>query len=277
MNFLAERARRVPAVLRFALLAPALGFPIYWGFTYTGPYRWLAEWQLKTWDSYEVLLSGLCPMMVLLFGAGLLIHAAAGFFPEKDGSETASAVTDYIEQHPYPIAFGLVAVGCLLIGGWLLADSYRIGDLTPTKVKTLESGAEPSSRFVDLKGGRFRDAEVLGVQEDTTEKFFVPLSSKAGGPAVVYVQVSQFDWEFRGDELRQNIRQGVLYRNGLPGLVREDFKRAGTLEGEEHWVLEFGESPDNIRGLASILASSGCCLGFAVAIFVVIGVIRRKD
>lgn len=277
MNFLAERARRVPAVLRFALLAPAIGLPIYWGFTYSGPYRWVAEWQLEHFDSYEVLLSGLCPAMVLMVGAGLVLHALAGLFPKREDPDSATAVTNYIERHPYQIGFGIAAAGCVAFGGWLLLDSYRIGRLTQATVASLEAGDPPPSRFVDLRGGQLRDAETLGVEEDTREEFYIPVSTRGRGPAVVYVQVSAFDWEFRGDELRGDTRQGVLYHNGLPGLVREGFKRAGTLQGDEHWVLEYGESPDSIRGLASILTSSGCCLGLAVTVFVVIGVVRRKD
>ncbi len=55
--------------------------------TYSGPYRWFAEWQMQNFGSYELKITLFGPLIILLIPVGFL----AGWGPLAAPRSTAPA------------------------------------------------------------------------------------------------------------------------------------------------------------------------------------------
>ncbi len=88
-NALQQRARRVPGIIRYPIIAVAFVFPIYWMFTESGVYWWLSKQQAALFDGdFYPILSFLLSMLICLIPAGVIVHVLATFMGPKDQAST---------------------------------------------------------------------------------------------------------------------------------------------------------------------------------------------
>lgn len=73
-KLLQGRARQVPGVIKFLVVAPCVALAIYWSATYSGLARLLAEWQLARYGSYSPRNTIGVVFIVCLIPAALVVQ-----------------------------------------------------------------------------------------------------------------------------------------------------------------------------------------------------------
>jgi hypothetical protein len=274
MNRFQLNAQRVPAALRALLVTPCLALPLYWGVTYSGPYRWLAEAQLAHGGSYEVTLTGLGLVLLLLLPAlaavQLLGRRYAGRGEPRDvaaiAAKAAANEAWLLSHRGRLFGAGLGAV-LTLMGLYFLADGALAGSLQAVDAAALEAGAAPTGRYVELTGA-VRMAERVAVSESTNgstiERYYLPVTSP-GAPgaagARVYLETYRSGLVAHADELRSGRVRGMLSENALPGVAQTELAARGVTLPARYWVLDYNRSPDDVIGMGRAFAVMGLVIG----------------
>ncbi len=247
-----------------ALALGMLFVSVYNLWTYSGPYRWVAEFQLDMpGASYDVTLTFLLTYLMWLI-ACLPVLIPLRIVNGHWGADPA--IEEWIDNNRLTLVLGLVAVGLTGWGAFFAVDASSMGDLTPVDVGTIESGAEPASRWVELHGGVARPHLARGVETSDATHYYLPVGTSAGKGYAVFVRLTEAEYEQL--DASQLIGQwvGVLYDDALPGLLREAWVADGTV-ASAHTVLRTDVTPKLRWGLAG--AMGGCGMLFAVALAVV--------
>jgi len=241
------------------------GPALYWGFTYTGPYRYLAELQLKWFGVYYpeltgiliavAILCGLAVIKVLFRGAERQVPGAATTTPvpaTPNGIPIASpAEQRWMRFLPYFVVPVLVAVG---------ANDYYKG-MHAGSLKQL-SAAE---FYGETQQPRVFYAEVRGLMSPSylskENYFYVPMAAedaKKGTPIRLVVGGSK-------EELKKAVRRDAdgsvhvwgIVDQGLEGDVKYAFEKSGFAVGDSIWVLHAGRDPSYEKGLGLFMMGFG--------------------
>jgi hypothetical protein len=241
--------------------------------TYSGPYRWAAEWQLKQFGSYEIKLALFVPLLILLIPAGFI----GGWGPAAPRPVTTpeARVAGARRNAGIMAAIGLfavlvgVAAGC--VGYLRAAMPPGYGNLV------LNTGAEaaPSADLVVVTGNARTDMIVTLTETSggVAEKWsFVPLVGTAWRPGDTIrflLRTNQTVWIPPGGvgpgsaphmltpgspPFRITTEPSVLRQNDLPGVVRAEYEKARVTidpaalvvrQGAEemvtpYWAVAFG-------------------------------------
>jgi hypothetical protein len=266
-----QRVRAIPVPIRavIALLGalPGLALGGYWWWSYSGLYRWLAEMQIDWFGAYlpgatgmvEIALcvaAGFLPAALLLF-----VLVQLGVFPVDPENLPDVAAQDvrtnrWLNTHYWRVA-GVAAGIVMLVGGALLTTAgLRAGALSKPDLAVLETGAAPASRYVRVSGRLLREKALQqSMRNSPGGTLFVPLVCpgwQAGRPAALYVRVV----DPKDPRLAEDVFQGTLAENGLPGPIRTVFEQSGPRPTSPHYVLELGNRPsrdiDNGLGLLGV-------------------------
>jgi hypothetical protein len=158
----------------------------YLGFTYSGPYRWLAEWQLRAFNVYYASYTWAATMVLLVIAAvaafqvsrKLGIVAGANVTPEESRAHGAEVAARWSRLRPAIVVLTLGGT-LLFIGGrdWMRAQGGR--ELEHVLVSSLEGGKKPSSTWIEVAGGTLAwDAATEWTRSGSTVTY-VPLFSPA--------------------------------------------------------------------------------------------------
>ena len=268
-----------PKNSRLAAVAVAamVGITLYWTFTYSGPYRYLAELQLKWMGYYVPKLTAMVIILGFLAIAGVIkviLRGAEMPVPGANGPVAAVPVTNKAVPQPWlqyvRYAAPLIVVG---IGGWMYFNGTQAGGLQQLTAVDFGSG-KPQSRMVyaDVCGH-------LGRTYLSKENYlYIPMYTEANGKAPVrlVVGVNERDANKR---LHAEADGSVIVRGiadkGLEGDVKYAFEKNGMSVADTVWVVHAGRAPGDDRMAGTIMMAIGVAL--AGLFFAVDSYKKRKN
>jgi hypothetical protein len=213
--------------------------------TYSGPYRWFAEWQMAHFGSYELKLTLFAPLIIMMIPVGFL--AGWGPLVPPRATTPTERVANARRNARIIALLGLVSLAIGAAGGGLgylkLQTPLRHADLV------LNAGTEaaPTADLVAITAVARPDL-IVGYQETaggvTNHWSFVPLVApawRAGDPIRFLLKTNQTAWlpptGGGGPSMPHMLLSGnppfrmitepsVLERNDLPGAVRAQYEKA---------------------------------------------------
>jgi hypothetical protein len=225
----------------------------WWEYShFSGLYRWLAEWQIGKWGSYEQVWTALIPAFILAIPAFRVLR-------ERELLNQASLIAG---DDPVPILrrvrTGMLICGVILAlvagGSWLYSqglpdpsdppatiDLAALGTTTPPTGSAIFAGAVPDTdRALRMdEAFRSRSADI------DHQTLYVPVVAKdAAKDAPVRFLIDRASYAFTDSQEapRTNIfladhMQGVLVENGLPADVVAAFERQGVKIASPHYLM----------------------------------------
>jgi hypothetical protein len=256
-----QRLRNAPTwfrVVYFSALAVlgllGLGLGVYWVWSQTGVFTLLAELQSRLFGGYlagVTMLMTVCIGVLLcmapMFSVPLIINALDLFAegPTRAEEPHQPPVADlWLRRHAFSTVCLTLGVVFTVLGAYFLFSGATAGDLTRLDVAQLETGGEPLSRWVILKGRLLWD-QALVVKERSGSPagtHYVPMVSPQWRPGM---PVTAF-WKGDGDKRPANLHgeyEGTLTLGGLSGLLAGRFREAGLTPADNHVLLEYQNRP----------------------------------
>ncbi len=221
-----HRGAQQAGVLLGLAIAGALGW------YHAGPYRWLADVQLRAIHRYYVFPTWLVLGMLIGLPLGALASTVATSLSVRDHS--SPALDRFVARYKWLVwtrGGQLVVFGfCLaVLGGFGALRALSAGELTALSVLALERGELPESGWVRLVDGVVDDERTIEVDHFT----YVPVFGEREN-AMVFLQI--------GPASHGVTDRGLLVENGLPNLARVAFDDAQLL-APHHYVIEAGKDP----------------------------------
>jgi len=248
------------------------GYLVYAWISFTGLFRWAAEWQVAQFGSYEVKLTLLGLFILLMLPAGLLM-SLAGSMPGwlLWGASAAPAAAGKKQPVLAVVLLGLAAIPVAAGAGWL---GYQKSQ-APVTVETVDLAEHraPQSTHVAMTGvaqtGLIVEfEESVGGNKTTTT--YLPLTAPdwgLGQPITYFLRtnITMYFGPQGHFALDPNAppfpmtQQGVLLRSDLPGLVAAEYEKHGFTLASPAYVLDPNESADldiywEVAAIAGILA-----------------------
>lgn len=271
----------IPLVLRLAAIGVGLGVPIYWWFTYSGLYRWLAEVQIGWFDGYYAILTGVLSIALFFLPLVALLIPLSNLFerpptPQEARAAQEQAVSKAVDQALITDAwlqrnFGWLLLGILVVGlggtgAWFQVRVLMIGEKAPLDLAALEAGTTPQSTWVEFDA-RPSWFEGLSVKGKHTTRVYAPVRSSAGRPAALLVEVFE-----RKVNRGRTAWTGLLTRRP-PGLVATAIAKRPERFNPEPWVLEVDATPESVQQIATVMFGTA---GMFLGIGLIIGLVRRR-
>jgi hypothetical protein len=240
-------------VKQFSTTAVLLGAAVagFCWWTYSGPYRWLAEWQLATFGHYYDFYTFL--FLSIAISAGL-DQIGRALLRQTTGREQATkpAWMQELEAQPaYFHRFLWGGVGLLAVGAWMAwtSNSAERDGLCRLPLESLEAGQERTSDWVQVAGKLLWD-DCCGWGDEYSPEYYVPVVSSSwrrGDPVTVYALYSRSEAEQAEDFATV---QGMVPLTGLPGPVQTAFEEEGPIPAEGAFVVDLNRSPSSHRAFA---------------------------
>jgi len=244
----------------------------YWWWSYSGPFRWLAERQLQWFGAYEesitfVLTAAIAIAPVVLAGVAI---KKLGFAAPTPPQDQAAQPPQHVKWGPFALCGFFVVIG-LVVGGIGISEYYRArreSSSTAFSLNEIEAGKKVDRVWVEVQGRPLFD--VAGsMSSSSSETIYLPVVSenwKKGQPISVYLEVSEHEMDATL-KAASGKYQGMVSVGGLPGMVREDFKRRGLMPAEGYIMIDYHRTPANkLSGAYFLLITAGviCLIGFAM-------------
>jgi len=302
-NRFAAKPKVRPSQVIVALAGVAL--TAYWGWTYGGPYQWLAEIQLHWANKYDpevtfvlTLAAVVIPLLLLQSAAAKLIALTSPDVPPESGGTSAPAI-ETMKPPAKPVgANGLALILVLIIGGIGVALAavgdyeYRRGRSAGARVDVdaadCEAGKLPAATWLAVRGKALQDS-AIGVKEGhTSPRYYIPVISpqwKPGGGVGLYLESSQTNIAPSNFSERMagrfgppgpqvpEIWEGMTTGENLPGLVRTRFEQTTLKPASRYLIVEWGKTPSmlitdgrDMMIAGGIVAAFGLLVGGAVAL-----------
>ena len=269
-----------PKNSRLAAVAVAamVGITLYWTFTYSGPYRYLAELQLKWMGYYVPKLTAMVIILGFLAIAGVIkviLRGAERPVPgPANGPVAAVPVTNTAVPQPWlqyvRYAAPLIVVG---IGGWMYFNGTQAGGLQQLTAIDFGSGKLQSRMvYADVRGHLSR------TYLSKENYLYIPMYTEANGkaPVLLVVGVNERDANKR---LHAEADGSVIVRGiadkGLEGDVKYAFEKNGMSVADTVWVVHAGRAPGDDRMAGTIMMAIGVAL--AGLFFAVDSYKKRKN
>ena len=257
---------RVAAAVSLA----GVGLGLYWMFTYSGPYRYLAELQLKWFGSYVPKLTVILIVLAFLGIAAiakLVLRGAERPAPAMPqgyvGTSPASGVTgtpvgggNSLLASPYMRLWFLVIP--LGMGGYLYFNAAQAGELQQLQVQDFDEGRVTSRvLYADVRG------HLSGKYMIKDNYMYIPmLDSATSGQAHVLIGVDKN----KAKTYLQAQADGTFAVRGmaqrdLEAEVRVAFQKHQIPLAENCWVVRAGRDPMSDRKFALFLIALSAVLG----------------
>lgn len=255
-------------------MVASVGLSLYWMITYSGPYRYLAELQLKLLGWYVPKIT----VMVIVLGfVGLAVAVKAVFRGAErpapslpPGSDAAAVETGGFVQ-PNSIAgnawlaspyvrlwFLLIPLG---LGAYFYFNASQAGELQQLQVQDFGSGQLKSRvLYADVRGHLSRKYMIKN------NYMYIPMfESSASEPARVLVGVDKAQTKkyLHAQPDATFIVRGMVQRN-LEGDVRAAFEKSAIPLAETCWVVHTGRDPKSDRQMGLILMAVSAVLAAAI-------------
>ena len=261
-----------------------LGITFYWMFTYSGPYRYLAELQLKWFASYDSNLTTLLVFSGLVLGLlgiamtiKLLFRGAERPVP---GMPTAPLATPAIAPTAIPESAIQVAerwqrycrysvmYGAPLVlfgtGAYSYYNGTHAGNLQQLSAADFQSGnVQARVVYADVRG------HLSGRYLSNGDYLYIPMTSEKNAAAPVQLLVGVNEHEMRKYVHRETdgtfIVRGVADKR-LQGYVRYAFEKSGVAVANPVWVVHAGREPSwDRKGGLSVMGFGAALAGLVFA------------
>jgi len=259
MNPETPKSSKLTAVAAIAMV----GITLYWTFTYSGPYRYLAELQVKWFGYYVPKLTAMVIILGFLAIAGVIkvvLRGAERPVPgPANGPVAAVPVVNAAVPQPWlqyvRYAAPLIVVG---IGGWLYFNGTQAGVLQQLTAVDFESG-KLHSRIVyaDVRGHLSR------TYLSKENYLYIPMYTEASGksPVRLVVGVNEKDANKRlHGEADGSVTVRGIADKGLEGDVKYAFEKNGIAVADPVWVVHAGRAPGDDRIAGTIMMAIGVVL-----------------
>jgi hypothetical protein len=261
-------------LLALALGAALLGITFYWMFTYSGPYRTLAELQLKWIGSYDrnltwlLVFAGL--MFSLLFGLlgivvaiKLLFRGAERPVPAMPAAPTAmpQPAIQLSERYQRNVRYAVMFTTPLVLfgmGAYSYYNGTNVGSLQQLSVADFQSG-KLQSRIVyaDVRG------HLSGHYISKNDYLYIPMASEKNAASPVQLLVGVRENETRKYLHREAdgaFRVRGIADKGVEGDVKYAFEKNGTSMADTVWVVHAGRAPSDDRTMGLSVMGFGVVL-----------------
>jgi hypothetical protein len=275
------RLPRLPIPLQFAISIPPLVLTAWWWFTYSGPYRWLAEWQIRKWGMFYQAMTFLVVAGVPVVLAALLIHLGCwltGFhFDPQRTQESAERWRTWHAERRYRIGLLCVGLVVVVLGGHGYYVGKTAGALSRMNVAELEKDLPPSSGWLELRGNLLHDrAAHWKIEDKNRTEVYVPLVSDAwepGQPVAVIILARDKRAEDRLFENDTAPVDGLVEPLGLPGHVRTTLEDNGVRLVDNPILIEYRANPE----VQTLLGTVGLALGGAMMLISALIWLVKRD
>lgn len=255
-----------------------LGVAVYWDFTYSGPYRHIAEWQLKWFGFYSPKLT-----VLLIFGGlflGFLAIATAIKFLLRGAERPVPQLQTTPVATPGVVPTAVRASAPPAADRWMQSVRLGVMYVTPFLVvgvgaysyyNGMHEGNLQQLTVADFESGRLTAralyADVRGNLSDTylsNDSYrYIPVLSKerAARPFTLLVGISDGDvlkYLHRGSDGTFSVR-GVAEK-GLPSDLRYAFEKYGIALADPVWVVHAGRDPARDRQTGLLIMVFGVVL-----------------
>jgi hypothetical protein len=212
-------------------VAAACAYVFYEWYSYTGLYRLAAEWQLEQFGSYQLKLTLIVPILVLLMPAAVLVSLTG----MQDQLRSAT------ERGGSPAMFALLGAVAVVIAagaGWY--GYLKSMETVDVESLDLSKGEAPRSTHVTITGiARTEYTVEFGRKSsDTMLDRYIPLTPatwQPGQPVVYFMKTNTTAYMPPGGGMltlsprtpafQITTQPGVLVRDGLPGPVSEHYRK----------------------------------------------------
>lgn len=274
MNPETPKNSKVMSVVVFAMV----GITLYWTFTYSGPYRYLAELQVKWLGYYVPKLTAMVIILCFLLIAGAIKVVLRGAERPVPGPANAPVTAIPAKNAAVPqtwlpyvrYAAPLIVVG---IGGWMYFNGLQAGSLQQLTAVDFESG-KLQSRIVyaDVRGHLSRT--YLSKENYLYIPMYTDAKEKSAVRLVVGVNEKDANKRLRAEADGSITVRGIADR-GLEGDVKYAFVKNGMAVADAVWVVHAGRAPGDDRMAGTIMMGIGVAL--AGSFFAVDSYKKRKN
>lgn len=262
---------RVVGLFSVGLALAATG---YCAFNYVGPYAWIANLQVELSGSYGLQITFLLTLLAFLLPCLAVMVPLRMAMGQDPGAVNDVALNEWIMENRGSLILGMLSVGLLGTSAYFALDAFSIGERTDLDVAVLEAGGEPASRHVVLSGYLRHDLTYQVTEEHTT-RVYVPIVRTTPNQPVVFLETYDTWLDTYAAELSTGRFEGLLYENGLPGLVRDELATHG-LVGPRHYTLDYRRSPSERWGMAGTFAAMGALFGVILGVVRAVVFLRRR-
>lgn len=244
-------------------IAAIVGITLYWTFTYSGPYRYLAELQLKWMGSYVPKLTAMVIILGFLLIAGAIKMVLRGAERPVPGPANAPAAAVPVNNPAIPQPWlryvrytaPLIVVG---FGGWMYFNGTLAGNLQQLAAVDFESGRLQSRIvYADVRG------HLSKTYLSKQNYLYIPMYTEAKGkfPVRLVVGVNEKDANKRlHAEPDGSVTVRGVADKGLEGDVKYAFEKNGMAVGDAVWVVHAGRAPGDDRIAGRIMMAIGVLL-----------------
>src|SRR5687768_9953774 len=185
--------RPLPGWLALAIMIGTAALAIYWDHTYSGPYRWLAELQLKWFGQYEKTITFLLAIMILLAPFGALLgayklvtrgrrravaatlgQAADTSTPPPPQPSTWASQRDVLDRYFVPIGITLFGAVLLFLGVQKWHVARNAGEMIHAEARDFETGSLPGP-WVKVTGQPLLEQVLSTDSSRANAKHYIPL------------------------------------------------------------------------------------------------------
>jgi hypothetical protein len=240
-------------VRAYVVLLCLLAF--YQAYSYTGVYRWLAEWQLAEFNSYNLRFT--IAGSILLPALPVCLIAEIFGVPYRTGWRPSAASG---RRSTTPVAW-MAAIGALALV--MAAGSFALGyqkstEAIVTDTVDLASGKPPQSDHVRMTGTARTDL-IVKFQDRSGLRVYVPLTPpnwKRSDPVVYFLLTNIDAYVMPGGQILsldaktppfRMTQEGALVPDDLPGPVAESYRKHNITLASPPMVLELSPGADLAR------------------------------
>lgn len=233
-------------------IAAASAYIFYEWYAYAGVYRLAAEWQLENYGSYQVRLTLIVTILVLLSPAAVLVSLSG----MQDQLRTAGSGAG--SSAIFALLGGVVALAVAAGAGWYgYAKSMETFDIEGLD---LSKGDTPRSTHVTITGiARTEYIVEFGTKSGSTTTLdrYIPLTPptwRPGQPLVYFMKTNITAYMPPGGGMlmlsprtpafQMTTQPGVLVRDGLPGPVREHYRKNNLAVASPPIMLDLSSGAD---------------------------------
>lgn len=251
-------------VLFVVLYIPA----IYFAYTYSGPYQWIAELQIKYFGGYSreltLMLTALSLWIVLNLPVAMIVRVVEAMWISPSPNSTGAKKKDYYllkSAGPYIVVLGLIA---LAAGVYDYKHPIFPDELEQANVADFEGHTRPSSTFLNLHGDPVWSAAIHW-DDTSAERIYVPLVSptwKTGQPVSVFLSLGKSEFDQWSKDSKIRLFRGIISPAPLIGPVRVRLEKTAYLPAENAILFIRSDSPSSTDKLAMPTIAIGALIAF---------------
>jgi hypothetical protein len=263
-------------------IAAACAYVFYEWYAYAGLYRLAAEWQLEHYGSYQLKLTLIVPLLVLLAPAAVLVTLTGMQDQLRGAGQGAGSPAMFA-------LLGIVALAVAAGAGWY--GYLRSTETVDVESLDLSKGDTPRSTHVTITGmARTEYIVEFGTKSGgtTTLDRYIPLTPATWRPGqpVVYVMKTNTTAYMppggggmvmlspRTPAFQITTQPGALVRDGLPGPVSEHYRKNKIALASPPIVLDLSSGAD-VKPFFVTAGVSGL-LGFVMLVSAGAAALRQR-